>query len=62
LDLVVAVATATAVTLQGSTPGVEPVLYLPLVLVPTFFVPIFLASHVIIFRRLRTAAQATHGA
>jgi hypothetical protein len=62
LDLVVAVATATAVTLQGSTPGVEPVLYLPLVLIPTFLVPIFLANHVIIFRRLRAAARATHGA
>src|SRR5438874_11973505 len=59
LDLVVAVATATAVTLQGSTPGVAPVLYLPLVLIPTFVVPVFLASHVIIFRRLR---GATHGA
>ncbi len=62
LDLVVAVATATAVTLQGSTPGVAPVLYLPLVLVPTFIVPIFLANHIIIFRRLRAAARATHGA
>jgi len=29
LDLAVAVGTATAVTLQGSTPGVAPVLYLP---------------------------------
>ena len=62
LDLVVAVATATAVTLQGSTPGVAPVLYLPLVLIPTFVVPVFLASHVIIFRRLRAAARMTHGA
>jgi len=59
LDLVVAVATATAVTLRGTTPGIAPVLYLPLVLIPTFFVPIFLASHVIIFRRLRVAS---HGA
>lgn len=62
LDLVVAVATATAVTLQGSTPGVAPLLYLPLVVVPTFFVPIFLANHVIIFRRLRAAARTIHGA
>ena len=62
LDLVVAVATATAVTLRGSTPGVAPVLYLPLVVIPTFFVPIFLANHFIIFRRLRAAARATHGA
>jgi len=59
LDLVVAVASATAVTLRGTAPGIAPVLSLPLVLIPTFFVPIFLASHVIIFRRLRVAS---HGA
>lgn len=52
LDLVVAVGTATAVTLNGATPGVERVLTLPLSLVPTFFVPLFLATHVFIFRRL----------
>jgi hypothetical protein len=57
LDLVVAVGTATAVTLQGSTPGIAPVLQLPLVLIPTFVVPVFLASHVVIFRRLRAAAD-----
>lgn len=51
-DLVVAVGTATAVTLQRATPGVAPVLSLPLILIPTFFVPIFLANHVVIFRRL----------
>ncbi len=62
LDLVVAIGTATALTLQGSTPGVAPVLYLPLVVIPTFFVPIFLANHVIIFRRLRAAARITYGA
>ena len=52
LDLVVAVGTATAVTLQGTSPGVAPVLTLPLSIVPTFFVPLFLANHVFIFRRL----------
>jgi hypothetical protein len=52
LDLVVAVGTATAVTLQGASPGVAPVLTLPLSIVPTFFVPLFLANHVFIFRRL----------
>jgi len=62
LDLVVAVATATAVTLRSTTPGIAPVLSLPLVLIPAFVVPIFLASHVIIFRRLRAAARTTHGA
>src|SRR2546426_7265385 len=52
LDLLVAVATATWVTLHAITPGIQPVLALPLVVIPTFFVPIFLASHVFIFRRL----------
>ncbi len=40
------------VTLTGATPGVERVLTLPLSIVPTFFVPLFLANHVFIFRRL----------
>src|SRR5574341_2694215 len=52
LDLVVAVGTATIVPLQAQTPGVTPVLTFPLSLVPTFFVPLFLASHLFIFRRL----------
>ena len=52
LDLVVAVATATWVTLHAITPGIQLVLVLPLVVIPTFLVPIFLASHVFIFRRL----------
>jgi hypothetical protein len=52
LDLVVAVGTATAATLQGATPGVEPVLTLPLSLIPTLLVPLFIANHVFIFRRL----------
>lgn len=52
LDLIVAVGTATWVTLQGVTPGVTPVLSLPLSVVPLFFVPVLLAGHVVIFRRL----------
>jgi len=52
LDLVVAVGTATVVTLTGVTPGVERVLTLPFSIVPTFLVPLFLANHVFIFRRL----------
>ncbi len=48
----VAVGTATAVTLTGATPGVERVLTLPFSIVPTFLVPLFLANHVFIFRRL----------
>lgn len=52
LDLVVAVGTATIVTLQGSVPGVTRLLSFPLILVPAFFVPLFLANHILIFRRL----------
>lgn len=52
LDLVVAVGTATWVTLHQVTPGVGRVLSLPFSVIPLFFVPIFLADHVIIFRRL----------
>ena len=59
LDLVVAVGTATAVTLQQAVPGVAPVLSLPLLLVPAFFVPIFLANHVVIFRRLIALGRHT---
>lgn len=61
LDLVVAVATATAVTLRGTAPGIAPLLSFPLVVVPTFLVPLFVANHVIIFLRLRAEARAGHG-
>lgn len=57
LDLVVAVGTATAVTLRQDTPGMAPILTLPLVLVPMFFVPLLLATHVVIFRRLVVAGR-----
>jgi hypothetical protein len=52
LDLLVAVGTATWVTVNGITPGVQPVLSWPLSVVPLFFVPVFLTSHVLIARRL----------
>ena len=52
VDLVIAVGTATAVTLTGATPGVERLLTLPLSIVPTFLVPLFLSNHVFMFRRL----------
>ncbi len=52
LDLVVAVGTATAIALNGTTPGVTALFTVPLSLIPTFFVPLFLANHVFIFRRL----------
>lgn len=53
LDLLVAVGTATFVAARGDTPGVEPLLVAPNVLVPLFVVPVLFASHVAIFRRLR---------
>ena len=52
LDLVVAVGTATAIALNGGTPGVTALFTFPVSLIPTFFVPLFLANHVFIFRRL----------
>jgi len=61
LDLVVAVGTATAVTLQGTAPGVAPVLTLPLSIIPTVFVPLFLANHIFIFRRLVAASRGADG-
>jgi len=57
LDLIVAVATATIVTLQGTVPGMTPLLSFPLILVPAFFVPLFLANHVFILRRLMSAGR-----
>ena len=55
LDLIVAVGTVTVVVRSGAIPGVEPLLHLPLNLVPTFFVPLLIGSHIAIFRRLRGA-------
>ncbi len=40
----------------GVQPGVQPLLTLPLSLLPTFFVPALIASHVFIFRRLAAPA------
>ena len=51
LDLIVAVSTATWVVEQGYVPGVEPLLRLPLSLVPLFFVPLLAATHIVLFRR-----------
>ena len=52
LDLMVAVGTAALVIGRGDVPGMEPLLTLPLVLVPIFAVPLLFATHVAIFRRL----------
>ncbi|HET9709942.1 MAG TPA: hypothetical protein VFP39_16695, partial [Gemmatimonadales bacterium] len=55
LDLLVAVGTATSVTLHGLTPGMEPLLAFPLSTIPLFFIPVLLVGHVFIFRRLLAA-------
>jgi hypothetical protein len=60
LDLIVAVATATAVMLRGTVPGIVPMVSFPLVMVPTFIVPILVATHVVIFRRLLSMGRAGH--
>ena len=52
LDLLVAVGTATIVLLQGLQPDARAILAFPLSLIPTFAIPILLANHVLIFRRL----------
>jgi hypothetical protein len=55
LDLLVALGTATSVTLRGLTPGMEPVLAFPLSTIPLFFIPVLLVGHISIFRRLMAA-------
>ena len=52
LDLIVVVATAAWVAGRKLVPGMAPLLHLPLSLLPTFFVPILIASHVFLYRRL----------
>ena len=58
LDLVLAVVTATIVVFRGDIPGMDPITRLPLVLVPTFLVPLLFASHVAIYRRLMRRPDA----
>jgi hypothetical protein len=52
IDLIVAVATAGFVVARGDVPGMDPLLRLPLVLVPIFAVPLLFATHIALFRRL----------
>jgi len=52
LDLLLAVSTAAVIIARGDSPGMEPLLRLPLILVPIFAVPVLLATHVALFRRL----------
>ena len=57
LDLFVAVGTATFLVARGDVPGMQPLLSLPLILVPIFAVPLLFATHVALFRRLRAPTQ-----
>jgi len=52
LDFAIVLYTAAFVAGQGSVPGVAPLLRLPLSLLPTFVVPLLIASHVFVYRRL----------
>jgi hypothetical protein len=52
LDLLLAVATAGVIIARGDSPGMDPLLRLPLILVPIFAVPVLLATHMAVFRRL----------
>ena len=52
VDLIVAVTTAAFVVVRGDVPGMDPLLRLPLVLVPIFAVPLLFATHIALFRRL----------
>jgi hypothetical protein len=55
LDLIVAVATATWVVINGLQPGMEPLFAFPLATIPLFFIPVLLVGHVVVFRRLMAA-------
>ena len=57
IDLIVAVTTAAFVAVRGDVPGMDPLLRLPLVLVPIFAVPLLFATHIALFRRLWPAIK-----
>lgn len=50
-DFVIVLGTA-AVVATTDQAGIAPILRLPLSVIPTFFVPLLIASHVFVFRRL----------
>jgi len=57
IDLIVDVTTAAFVVVRGDVPGMDPLLRLPLVLVPIFAVPLLFATHIALFRRLWPAIK-----
>ena len=60
LDFVNVVGTAAWIGMRGTEPGLAPLVRLPLSLLPTFFVPILMASHVFVYRRLRAMKRESH--
>ena len=56
LDILTVVVTAARLFLADPS-SMRPLLYLPLSLLPTFLVPLIIASHLLVFRRLRLAAR-----
>lgn len=59
LDFVVVVITAAWVGARGLVPGVAPLVRLPLSLLPTFAVPLLMASHFFIFPRLAALGRVS---
>lgn len=57
IDLIVAVATATWVVVNGLQPGMETLFAFPLATIPLFFIPVLLVTHVVVFRRLVAAGR-----
>lgn len=57
LDWVAVLGSVTFVALQGRPEELAPLLRLPFSLLPTFIVPILIASQVFLFRRLRTSSR-----
>ena len=57
LDWVAVLASVTLVTLQGRQDELAPLLRLPFSLLPTFIVPVLIASQVFLFRRLRNGSS-----
>jgi hypothetical protein len=58
IDILFVVGTAARMGLADPS-SMQPLLHLPLSLLPTFLVPVIISSHILLFRRLRTSS-VTH--
>ena len=56
IDILVVIATAARIGLSDPA-SMQPLLHLPLSLLPTFLVPVIVSSHILLFRRLRTSLR-----